>query len=353
MWLCLAIQDSRAAMWAGGFTFVLLAATAVHLGMSVSIGHSLIAHGPEPLPTVSQEMMWLGLESGRSLVTAAIALFDERLQAHLFPALVPPILLAVLLVRWRSWYDRNLASQLALLLGLSVVARLHRGFEGASWYSVFLELPCYALFLQLVCGPATQKAARTVRAAMSVIILLGLYSHVRLGRGPLTWTGAFPVTMTRAGPARWAPLPSNAYRLADSLVRTVDPAGTRGLVAFGASGGWNYFLGRSNPAPFSGGVESGPFPLATVLGRVRGAKPPVILLDNRYALRPTPGPISSPLRWEQEPRPNRYARRDREPFESLIRDCTLVDDDSIPDPIAVWDCARRPTGAATRPGSSR
>jgi len=353
LWLCLAIRDSRAALWAGSLAFVLLAATAVHLGMSVSIGRGVIARGPAPLPTIAEEMMWLGLESGRSLLSSALAFFDERLQAHLFPALMPPILLTVLLARWRSWYDRMIANRLALLLGLCVVARLHRGFEGANWYNVLLELPSFALFLQLICGPEAQKAARTVRAALSVIILLGLYSHVRMGRGPLTATGSFPVTMTHAGPVRWAPLPARIYRDADSIVGALDTTGTRGLVAFGASGGWNYFLGRTNPAPFSGGIESGPFPLATVLGRIRSADPPVILLDNRYALRPTPGPISTPLRWEPEPRPNRYTRRDREPFEALTRDCFSTATDSAAGPTTVWDCARRPDATVRRPGTTR
>lgn len=354
LWLCLAISDRRAAQWAGALGLVFLTATAIHLGMSVSIGRDLIRGGPEPLPTVTEEMIWLSLQNGRSLFSSAIAFFDERLQAHLFPAMLPPILLGVLVLRWRAWYDRMIANRLALLLGLCVVARVHRGFEGADWYNVLLELPCYALFLQLICGAATQKAARSVRAALSVVILLGLYSRVSMGRGPLTVSGAFPVTMTHAGPVRWAPFPARSYRVADSLLTQLDSARVRSLVAFGASGGWNYFLGRPNPAPASGGLEAGPWPLDSVLGRIRAAVPPVILLDNQYALRPIPGPVSTLLRWEPEPRPNRFARRDREPFESLTRECLAMGGDSIPDPIAVWDCARRPaTAGIRRPGTTR
>jgi hypothetical protein len=355
LWLCLATSDRAAARWAGALGCAFLTAAAVHLGMSVAIGRDLIAHGPEPVPTITQEAIWLSLQGGRALIPAAIALFDQQLQGHLFPVLLPPILLGALVVRWRGWHDRTIANRLALLLGLSVVARLHRGFDSPEWYNVMLEVPCFALFLQLICGPATQKAARTVRAALSIVILLGLYSYLSTGRGPLTLSGSFPVTMTHAGPVRWAAFPAARYREADSLVMGLDSSGRRGLYAFGASGGWNYFLGRLNPSPASGGLDAGPWPADTVLSRIRGANPPVILLDNRYALRPTPGPMASLFRWESEPMPNRFARRDREPFLALTRECAAVGGDSIPNPIAVWDCARRPTPAAraTRPGSSR
>jgi uncharacterized membrane protein YhaH (DUF805 family) len=353
LWLCLAISDRNAGRWAGAFGCLFLTAMAVHLGMSVAIGRGLVATGPEPLPTVTEEMMWQGLQGGRSLMGAAITFFDGQLQAHLFPVSLAPILLSVLVLRWRHWHDRTLANRLALLLGLCVVARLHRGFDSPEWYNVMLEVPCFALFLQLICGPATQKAARTVRAALSVVILLGLYSELRMGRGPLTLSGSFPVTMTHAGPVHWAPFPASAYRKADSLVTTLDSSGRRGLYAFGASGGWNYFLGRRNPSPASGGLEAGPWPLDTVLSRLRNANPAVFLLDNRYALRPTPGPLATLLRWEPEPQPNRFARHDREPFVALTRGCAAVGGDSIPGPFAVWDCAHRASPGTTRPGSSR
>jgi len=342
LWLCLAISERRAGQWALALALVFLVAMAVHMGMSVAIGRAVMASGPEPLPTVSEEMMALSLHNGRSLPAGALSFFDERLRVHFFPAVLPPLLLAVLVLRWRLWFDRKIANQLVLLLGLCVVARIHRGFDGADWYNVMLELPCYALFLQLICGPATQKAARAVRAALSVVILIGFYSRITMGRGPFTLSGSLPVTMTNAGPVHWSPFSAHAYHLADSLVKALDPTGRRSVYAFGASGGWNYFLGRRNPTPATGGIRSGPWTVDRIEGLLQNASPPVILIDNRSAMRSVPGPMTSPFHWEPEPRPNRFLQTDRRPFERLARSCTPMSNDSIAGTIAVWDCAKRP-----------
>src|SRR5205085_2241600 len=147
--------------------------------------------------------------------------------------------------------------RLALLLGLCIMMRARRGFSGADWYNVLLELPAYALFFKLICGPAQQKAARAVRAALSLLIVIAIYSYISLAVGPLTFQGRYPRTVTRNGLVRWPAVAAMAYQTADRLLQSADPEGHRPAFAFGASGGWNFFLTRPNPLPWGDGLPAG------------------------------------------------------------------------------------------------
>lgn len=363
LWLCLAISDRGAVRWAGVLLCVFLAATATHVGMSVAIARDMVSGGPEPLPTMSQETLWTMMHQGQGALGAAVALFDERFQAHLFPLILLPVVLGVLLIRWRHWLDTTLRNRLLLLLGLALVARIHRAGMGPDWYNVLLELPAYALFFELLCGRERRKAARAIRAALSVLILLGLFTYVSQARGPLSFIGSFDPLATPAGTVRWPPFTSAAWQRADSLVRRADPSGSRPVFAFGATGGWNYFLGRPNPVAETGGLTTGPQPPDSVVQRVLAHQPAVILVDNRFAMRSVPatGTGGGWIRWERTAEPNVFSRSDREYFDRMRERCREVGD---PDPtyaIRVFDCAVQDAGradtapgtAARRPGSSR
>ena len=339
LWLCLAISDRSAARWAGMLLCLFLTAAAVHLGMSVAVGNDLLNGGPEQMMTMSEESIYGSLQAGRGPVAAAVAFFDERFQAHLFPYILPPILLATLLVRWRKWFDPVLRTRLALLLGLAIVARLHRPSFGPAWYNVFIELPAYTLFFLLLCGAEKHKAARAIRAALSVLILLGSYTYISLARGPLTLHGTWPAMVTAPGSVRWQPQARQAWLRADSAVNAVDPSGRRPVYAFGSTGGWNYFLGRNNPVATTSGLTAGLFPPDSIVARLRSAEPPVILIDNRYMLPAVAamGLSSSWLRWEPQPEQNTYVRRERGFFLELRAGCAEVGADTT-QAIRVFDC---------------
>ena len=338
LWLCLAISDGDAARWGGVMLFIFLTATAIHLGMSVGIGYDLTPTGMPSLPTLAQEAMWTELRRGRGLFSAALVLFDARLQAHLFPVILPPLLLAVLFVRWPKWHDPVLRGRLALLLGLCVAARMRRGFAGADWDNVLLEIPAYALYLKLICGPNQQKAARAVRAALAVLIVVGAWAYISLAAGPLTVQGSYPPTLTRNGVVRWPAPISSAYRTAERLVTGADSTGRRPAYAFGASGGWNYFLARPNPLPFGDGLPSNrASTLDSGTALLRAARP--LLIDNRLALRHVLAP-SRINAWEPNAIPNRFEMRDRPWFLSQALACPRVADPDSSAVIFVYDCGR-------------
>jgi len=357
LWLCLAIDDRTAARWVGALALVFLTSTAVYVGMSVAIARMLAAAGPNPLPTISEEALWASLRSGHGIGAASLALFDDRLQANLFPVILPPLLLGALALWWRRWHDRTLANRLALLLGLAVAGRLHAGFRDAQWYNVLLELPCYAMFLQLVSGPATAKAARAVRAALSVLIVLGLYSYVTMARGVLTYHGSFAALATPRGTVHWPPLEAEIFVRVDSLVRAADPTGERPLIAFGGTGGWDYYLRRSSRLPVTGGFGESRWHRDSLLAAVSRLRPLPLLVDNRFAMRAEPSGRRL-LRWEPEPEPNVFGRLDRAPFLAVRERCGAVPGQDTTQMVVVYDCAHPPVAdtaktAAARPARPR
>jgi len=342
LWMCLAINDRSALRWAGAFIWLFLIATALHLGKSVAIARDILAVGPEPMPTLSEEGLWYALQSGRGAVRAAMAFYDERFQAHLFPYILSPALLIVLIARWRKWFDPALRDRLALLLGLCVVARAHRPAYGADWYHVLLELPAFVLFFRLLCANESHKAARAIRVALSVFIMLGLYTYLSLAHGPFTFTGRLPSFTTPQGVVHWPARSVRAWLYADSSLRALDSAGVRPLLAFGATGGWNYYLDRRNPLPVTGGLGTTLRSAESMVERAREANPPVILIDNRYALRSAlvRGPAAFQLHWEPRPEQNAHIQRERALFRELRQGCADISADTTR-MVRVFDCPRR------------
>jgi len=342
LWLCLAISDRVAARAASALALIFLAAAGVHLGMSVAIGADLIARGPEPFPTETQDVMWHAVRLGRGLTSSALGFFDRRIQAHLFPALLPPLLLATLLLRWQAWRDLALRNRIAVLLGLCLVLRLRSGFGGAEWYNVLVELPTTILFMRLAAHAEPKKAGRAARALMAIFILLGLYAYVSLGVGPLTLAGRLRLSRTAAGAVHWPAGEVGEFRRVDSILTGLDPQRRRAVFAFGTTGGWNYFLGRSNPTPWTEGIAGSLVPLDRVAATLRAARPAAFLLDNRYAQWPAVSPESNILQWDPDPVASPLASYDRAMFDRFREGCTAVGGADSTVHIIVYDC-----GAAT------
>ena len=335
--------------WVFGLGLIFLTASATHLGMTVAIGSDLFSSRPDPLPSATQNFLWQAARGGHGLTASAIGFLDRRIQAHLFPALLPPVLLAALLLRWNAWRDAQLRNRVAVLLGLCVVMRLRSGFAGAEWYNVFAELPTTIMFLRLATAVEPQKAGRAVRALLGIFVLLGLYAYVSLGRGPLTFIGRFPSHPTAAGPIRWPPREFQEFHRVDSLANGIDPARSRPVFAFGLTGGWNYFLGRRNPSPLTEGSATSPFRVDSLIEEMRNMRPGPLVIDNKHTPWPAVSPKSSIFQWEPDPEPSPYARIDRARFDRLREGCTPAGRADTTQMITLYDCAMR---ALTPPGSS-
>ncbi|HEY2805530.1 MAG TPA: hypothetical protein VGI92_06675, partial [Gemmatimonadales bacterium] len=316
------------------------ATAGAHVGMTVAIGRDLLLNGKPAAPTMAQTALISGLSEGRSLLGTALAHFDIRLLAHLLPSILPPILFIAILVCWNRWYDKELRARVAILLALAIAARVRRGFEGADWYNVLIELPAYAVFVQLVCGAAEQKAARAVRATQAVLLGLAAYSYVSLAVGPMTMNGLRRPVTTHAGIARWGFEEARSYHYADSVLTLLDPGGQRPVYALGSTSGWNYFLRRPDPLPFSEGL---PYNLTSEQLRdasVQLLRSRPFLIENRPALRRMLG-VASLMEWEPQTEMNRFERRDEPWFDSVARSCRATDPalDSTAT-IRIYDCAQ-------------
>ncbi len=322
LWLCLAITDAAAARWAGGALIVFLAAAAADLGMIVGTATRLADTGLGPWPTSIEYTLWRVLSAARPLTTSALGILDDRFQTHIFPAAMPAVLLVVLLVRWRRWTDIALRNRLTMLLAICAAVRLPDGLAGSSWFNVLLEAPVYVLVFRLVSSGAVRQSGRAVLSALGIYLLFGVYNYVGFGRGPLTFRSGYAATATAEGPVRWSPADADLFKLADSLIRAADPSGQRPLLAFGQTGGWNYYLGRKNPTP----VERGWYVLTpraadAVQNEVRALDTPFLLVDNDLAPRSAPLRTLSLVRWDAEMGPSPFEHVDRARFGALAAEC--------------------------------
>lgn len=339
LWLCLALDDGHAWLMGGGLLLVFLSACAVHLGMTTAIGHALAESATRlPRGTLEEAIQRINA-SGQSHFRTALYLLDQRFQQHLFPALLPPVLIAILLGRWSRWPQTHGRDVTLLLLTVGLALRLHRGLSGPDWYNVLVEIPAYAVFLHLVAASAGREAQRSVSVALAIMLAVGCYTYYNLGRGPLTLR-RYPAVETTRGTVRWAPAEVIAFRTIEAEIERLDPGRVRPLFAIGPSGGWNYFLGRANPTRHTRGILTEG--AADSAGRTLDtlAVPPIIV-DDRRGLRMTrlqPGPRT----WEVTELQNRW-RLYRPPFEALVVGCRGAAAYVQFTDVGIYDCpVRRP-----------
>jgi hypothetical protein len=351
LWLCLALTDVRA-RWLGGILVcVFLSACAVHLGMSISMARLVVERGLPAAPTSLQATIYSAVVSSR-VPPARLALFllDQRFQQHLFPAVLPPILLLALLVRWRKWTDVRARDLALLLLVLAVSLRLRRGLGGTDWYNVLVELPGYALFLHLVAAVEAREARRAVSVAIAILLVVGVYTRYALGRGPLT-VHVYPTTTTERGRVRWAEQQGTDYLALGEVLDELDPGHRRPLLAFGPSGGWNYYFARPHATPFTRGLASDA-DADSALVLLRALPLPPLIVDNRAIVRAAVPPRLTPLSWEGTLEVDTVNRLRSPAFERLLAGCRMVVGLPGPPVIPVYDCPAA-RAALTPPDSSR
>ena len=339
LWLCFALDDTRTAGLGGLLLFLFLSACAVHLGMTIAIAREVADAGPGATPTVLRESVASILRAGRSPMRIALYLLDQRFQLHLFPAILPPLLLAALLVRWRHWpvvRDRDLA---LLLLALAVALRLRRGLGGTDWYNVLVEIPALALVLHLAATAGGRQAQRAVSMAVTILLVVGCYTYYNLGRGPLTLR-RYGQTPTARGVVHWPEDEARLYQEVRTMLDEADPAGRRSLLVFGPAGGWNYFLARDNPTPFTRGFASAR-DADSVRARVRSMAVPPLVVDNRAMIGIAARWRPSLRSWESVPMALGSAPLQDPAFARIVEGCRELGAVAGPPRIPVYDCAGR------------
>jgi hypothetical protein len=347
LWLCFALEDARALRMTAVLLLVFLSACATHLGMSVAAARDIAEHGLSANPTAIEEAL-ARLAPVQHPLRTAVYLLDQRFQTHLFPALLPPILLAVLVLRWRRWglrRDRDLA---LLMLGLAIALRARRGFSGTDWQNVLVEIPAYALFLHLVAAAVGRSAQRAVSMALAILFVVGLYTYYNLGVGPLTQR-RYPPTATARGTVHWEPASSADYRAWAAVLDSLDPDHRRPLLAFGPSGAWNYFLARPNPTRFTRGFTADA-DAETVHAALRAASPRPLILDTRRVVRITPPLRPGPFAWEIRPARTPVTLLELPALAGLLAGCRVREGIPSEPGIPLYDCVEPP---ATPPDSSR
>ncbi len=189
--------------------------------------------------------------------------FREVLLLHEFPLMLPcdwPRLVATHdgITIWPA------------LFAIASCATLRRGFERTDWVLLPLELTLYAALLQ------RNKLSRALPALAAVSLIIGAFAYWQFGVGPLTGSNRNRVwANTGKGRVNWSESDARLYqRLRSSLSDRPGP-----LMAFLYSGGFNFYLDRSNPSPSDEGlVFLGRDPEAAVTA-IRAAKPTLLYTD--------------------------------------------------------------------------
>ncbi len=348
LWLCFALDDARAFRMGAVLLVIFLSACAVHLGMSVAAAHDIAIGGLPANPTPTEETI-ARVVAVRSPLRTAVFLLDQRFQAHLFPAIMPMVLLLVLVLRWRRWglrRDRDLA---LLMLGLALMLRARRGFAGTDWPNVLVEIPAYALFLHLVAAAAGRSAQRAVSMALAILFVVGLYTYYNLGVGPLTQRRFAPAATAR-GTVRWEPATAADYRAWTAVFDSLDTGARRPLLAFGPSGAWNYFFARANPTRFTRGFAS-EADADSARAAVRGSAAPSLIVDTRGVVRFARQSRPALFSWENRATGGQPTLLDLPALGRVMEGCRRREGIPSEPGIPLYDCALPPV--PTPPDSSR
>ncbi len=348
LWLCFALDDTRAWLMGGTLLVVFLSACAVHAGMTTAMAREIAAGAGETPTGPLAETVRALVESRHSAFRTGLYLLDQRFQQHLFPSLLPPTLLLVLLARWGRWPQTRGRDLTLLLLGVSVALRVKRGFAGPDWPNVLAEIPAYAIFLHLVAASAGREAQRSVSVALTILLAVGCYTYYNLGRGPMT-RRPYPAFETPRGVVHWGVAEAATFATVEGELHRLDPGRTRPLLAFGPAGGWNYFFARTNPTRYTNGfmTDAGADSAGAAMDTLAVG---TIIVDTRSGLRAAAPPRLNLAAWSM-PRTDSAVRFDRPAFDALLAGCRGTSVHTEPADLVVYDCPARRT--VTPPDSSR
>jgi hypothetical protein len=303
-------------------------AGALHVGISMSTGSG----DPGSIRTPSEIFLARHFEGGGSRLWPALGLLRLRVAAAPIPVVMAPILLAAVLSRWRS-LDLNRRGLVATLLGFSILLRSRRAFEGTEWFEFLFVLPVCLAAVELLAAfdPAEFRRYRVAALAMLTLVVAHTYRVASQGPGTVR---SYPGTVVDRGTVHWPPEDVRDFKQVRAALDSIDPDRTRPVFAFGFSGGWNYFLERTNPYPFTQNFRFSAFDADSVLALER--PPGLFLIDNRFLENTTFTSLDIRFdRWEQERLPSPYPTFDRPRFERLRRGCTPLQVESS---FPVYSC---------------
>ena len=315
---------------------LVLLAAAVHMGMSLYFGHQLNGRAFPRFASPTEDFLLTGpIETKWQLLHQSWSWLKFRLQLHLFPVLLPVVMLLVIAFsakakKGEAW------TVVMFLLGLCVVCRARRLFEYTEWYNFLLEIPVYLLAIKLL-FPLDSR--RKVQVGLQFILvglaLAGAYSYWFFGVGNFTRAGVGRLLVTPRGAVRVASYLVPGYQQLNRVLDGIDPEHKKPLFAFGYTGGFNYFLNRKNPSPLTLGFRLSNFPSQKVMADLRNSIPGLILIDNPIMMRPIPAPSIDLSRWDQKMWPSPYNRVDRPLFDQLMAGCEKLSDVAT---FAIYNC---------------
>jgi hypothetical protein len=184
--------------------------------------------------------------------------------------------------------------------------------------------------------------------ALAILFVVGLYTYYNLGVGVLT-KRRYAATATAHGTVRWEPWVSDEYRAWSAALDSLDPGRARPLLTFGPSGAWNYFLGRSNPTPFTRGFSSDE-DAATVRAALAAAARPPLIVDTRTVVR-IARPAALVLGWEPRFAAPPVTLAEIPALQGLLEGCQELEGIPFRPGIPIYDCAAG--SPAAPPDSSR
>jgi hypothetical protein len=302
----------------------LIASLSCGLVIAETVRTAVAQPGSRPLTPI-QDRLAYHVKAGNSLVRPAVGLLRERASRTPIPVLLPPLLLALLLLRWSKLAARRRTIS-ALLLGFAMALRARRAFEGTEWFEFLLTLPVIAVSVELLLQLPEPEERRFRAATTASLAVLALVAYSTLGRGPGTGRHYPVATATLRGDVHVKPGEARDYRNVLAAIDSIDPARHRPLYAFGYAGGFNYFMKRRNPFPFTQDFYYSAFDADSVLARrPRG----IILVDNPFLGDVSYGAARFDWRhWEQPRVAGPYGTYDRVRFDRLKADCPRITSDT-------------------------
>ncbi len=301
---------------------------ALHVYQSMHVG--VPVNGQPPTPT--QDELAYHMNAGHALLRPSIGWLRERFVQSAIPVSLAPLVLLLVGVRWKRLDDERRMS-LALLLGLAITLRMRRAFGGSEWFEFLFTLPVVIAAVELLLN-LTPDALRRFRLGTTALLAVGaVFTYVTLVRGPGTLR-VYPAATTTRGTVHWAAGKLKDYRRLLAELDSIDPSRSRPLVAFGYSGGFNYFMARENPFPMTQDFFFSAFNADSVL---RQRPPRLLLIDHPFLEDESWGTAVFEWRqWEQSRVRGPYRWYDRPRFNRLREGCAAV----LPSPtvFTVYDC---------------
>lgn len=295
-------------------------------GLHVAMTMRTVVPPEGALLTPAQQMISEVMDSGRPMLRPAFGWLRLRVGETPLPVLLTPLLLAIVAVRWRH-LPASRRVPIAALLGVAIALRARRAFEATEWFEFLFSVPVAFATVELLLAERTAEWGRLrayVLVALAPLAAWAVHAH---GRGWGTRRYWPDETQTLRGTYHWRPNEARDYRQVLAAVDAIDPSRRRPLLAFGYTGGWNYFLRRRNPYPFTQDFFFSAFPADSILAAPR--PPGLILID--FPLLDHMSFASGGFswrRWEQRRRDAPYATFDRPRFDRLREGCAPVATDS-------------------------